>query len=99
MHVKLRHQLSYTYDQPVQLGGHRICLMPRPLGSSPDEPQSAFQSRPEVRTDPAGGDQIQKLQFIGHTDRLEVAEQKSLTSAPPPLGLCSMPNHCNCPTR
>ncbi|WP_295590521.1 transglutaminase N-terminal domain-containing protein, partial [uncultured Lamprocystis sp.] len=25
-------QLTYSYTKPVQLGPHRLCLMPRPLG-------------------------------------------------------------------
>jgi transglutaminase-like putative cysteine protease len=92
MHVKLRHQLSYTYDSPVQLGPHRICLMPRPLGF-----QLLLNHRLQFNPEPcqqfglisAGGDQIQKLQFIGHTDRLEVvAESELITTVPPALELC-----------
>jgi len=32
MHIKLSHSFTYTYSKPVQLGAHRLCLMPRTIG-------------------------------------------------------------------
>ncbi len=32
MHVKISHRFTYTYSKPVQLGAHRLCLMPRTIG-------------------------------------------------------------------
>jgi len=92
MHVRLSHQLTYSYSKPVQLGPHRLCLMPRPLGFQrlishqlhfTPEPCNKFQLMA------AGGDQILRTRFIGSTDRFEILSISELiTETPPLLELC-----------
>ena len=92
MHVRIRHQLSYSYEHPVQLGPHRICLQPRPLGFQALCSHSLrFNPEPCHRFSLlcASGDQIEKVRFVGNTDRLDViAESEVITTEPPLLHLC-----------
>ena len=92
MHVRIRHQLSYSYEHPVQLGPHRICLQPRPLGFQALRSHSLrFNPEPCHRFSLlcASGDQIEKVRFVGNTDRLDViAESEVITTEPPLLHLC-----------
>lgn len=88
MHVRLSHRFTYTYDKPVQLGPHRLCLMPRAIGF-----QQLLSHRLSFNPEPchqfpllaAGGDQIQKVRFVGNTDRLEILAESELITMPPPL--------------
>jgi len=92
MHVRIRHQLSYTYEHPVQLGPHRICLRPRPVGFQElRDHRLSFNPEPCHRFSllSASGDQVEKVQYIGSTDRLDVcAESEVITTNPPLLHLC-----------
>ena len=92
MHVRIRHQLSYSYERPVQLGPHRICLQPRPLGFQLLRSHSLrFNPEPCHRFSllSASGDQIEKVRFVGNTDRLDViAESEVITTEAPLLHLC-----------
>lgn len=101
MHIRLRHQLTYTYEHLVQLGPHRLCLRPRPVGFQQLRSHS-LQVTPEPNHRfallSAGGDQIEKVQFIGSTDRLIiVAESDVITTDPPPLHLCLEQNQPSLP--
>lgn len=92
MHIKLSHSFTYTYSKPVQLGAHRLCLMPRTIGF-----QKLISHKISFNPEPwhkyellaAGGDQILRAKFIGNTDRLEIlSESEVVTSAPPLIELC-----------
>ena len=94
MRVRIRHQLSYSYEHPVQLGPHRICLQPRPLGFQALRSHNLrFNPEPCHRFSLlcASGDQIEKVRFVGNTDRLDViAESEVITTEPPLLHLLSL---------
>ena len=92
MHVKISHRFVYTYTKPVQLGPHRLCLMPRSIGF-----QKLIQHKISFNPEPchqfeliaAGGDQILRARFVGSTDRFEIiSEAELITSSPPLLSLC-----------
>ena len=92
MHVKISHRFVYTYTKPVQLGPHRLCLMPRSIGF-----QKLIQHKISFNPEPchqfeliaAGGDQILRARFVGSTDRFEIISEAELITSPPPLlSLC-----------
>ena len=92
MHVKISHRFVYSYSKPVQLGPHRLCLMPRSIGF-----QKLIQHKISFNPEPchqfeliaAGGDQILRARFVGSTDRFEIiSEAELITSSPPLLSLC-----------
>ncbi|NBO29205.1 MAG: transglutaminase family protein [Synechococcaceae bacterium WBA_2_066] len=92
MHVKISHRFVYSYSKPVQLGPHRLCLMPRSIGF-----QKLIQHKISFNPEPchqfellaAGGDQILRARFVGSTDRFEIISDAELITSPPPLlSLC-----------
>ena len=92
MHVKISHRFVYSYSKPVQLGPHRLCLMPRSIGF-----QKLIQHKISFNPEPchqfeliaAGGDQILRARFVGSTDRFEIISEAELITSPPPLlSLC-----------
>ena len=92
MHVKISHRFVYSYSKPVQLGPHRLCLMPRSIGF-----QKLIQHKIGFNPEPchqfeliaAGGDQILRARFVGSTDRFEIISEAELITSPPPLlSLC-----------
>ena len=92
MRTAIVHRLTYNYDAPVTLGEHRLCLKPRALGF-----QRLLDHKLTVSPQPnqqwdllaSSGDEIQRLLFLGNTDRLQF-EARSLveTRSAPPLALC-----------
>ena len=95
MHLKIRHQLSYSYEHPVQLGLHRICMRPRPVGFLRLLSHTLrFNPEPSLRFSllAASGDQNENVRFFGNTDRFDVvAESEVITCLPPALQLCLEP--------
>ena len=73
MRIKYLHKLEYKYEEPVQLGEHRLCIKPRSNG---------FQKLKnfELRINPepeiiypllaASGEEINRIRFNGLTDNL-----------------------------
>lgn len=92
MRTAIVHRLTYNYNAPVTLGEHRLCLKPRALGF-----QRLLDHKLTVSPQPnqqwdllaSSGDEIQRLLFLGNTDRLQF-EARSLveTRSAPPLALC-----------
>ena len=86
MHLKIRHQLSYSYEHPVQLGLHRICMRPRPVGFLRLLSHTLrFNPEPSLRFSllAASGDQIEKVRFFGNTDRFDVVAESEVINKDP----------------
>jgi transglutaminase-like putative cysteine protease len=80
MRAELIHRLTYRYEAPVQLGGHRLCLRPRAQGH-----QRLIQHSLQISPVPvhshellaASGDAIERVRFQGSTASLQI-EARSL---------------------
>ena len=92
MRARIVHRLTYSYDAPVTLGEQRLCLKPRGQGFQRLlEHQLTVLPQPQRSSEllAASGDEIQKLSFIGNTNKL-IFEAISLveTRPAPSLHLC-----------
>ena len=92
MRALIIHRLTYLYDAPVTLGEHRLCLKPRGQGF-----QRLLEHELSVDPQPcqqrellaASGDEIQRLSFIGSTDRLHFEARSVVeTRSAPTLSQC-----------
>ena len=92
MRARIVHRLNYRYDAAVSLGEHRLCLKPRGQGFQQLlEHQLTVLPQPQQRREllAASGDEIQRLSFIGSTDRLSFEASSLVETRPaPPLSLC-----------
>ena len=87
MRALILHRLTYVYDAPVSLGAHRLCLKPRGLGF-----QQLLDHQLSVSPEPsqhqevlaASGDEIQRLNFLGTTDRLCFEARSRVETRPAP---------------
>ena len=92
MKIKYIHNLNYSYEEPVHLGEHRICIKPRSQG---------FQKliNFELKIDPkpvyfyplltASGEEIHKASFDKQTDKLFInAVSEVETSGHPNIFEC-----------
>lgn len=92
MRARIIHSLLYTYSQPVLLGDHRFCLMPRGHGfqrlqhfelSITPEPNQIY---PLIA---ASGDEILRARFLGSTESFCVqAVSEVETQTAPDLEIC-----------
>lgn len=92
MRAQLVHCLTYTYDAPVSLGEHRLCLRPRGQGHQRlIEHHLAVTPSPSHSHDllAASGDAIQRMRFLGTTLQLMVKASSLVeTMATAPLLDC-----------
>ena len=92
MRARIVHRLNYRYDAAVSLGEHRLCLKPRGQGFQQLlDHQLTVLPHPQQRREllAASGDEIQRLSFIGSTDRLNFEASSLVETRPaPPLSLC-----------
>ena len=75
MKIKYIHNLYYLYDEPVQLGEHRLCIKPRSNGF-----QKLIKFELKICPTPeilypllaASGEEINRMRFNGLTDKLTI---------------------------
>ena len=87
MRTLIVHRLTYVYDAPVSLGAHRLCLKPRGVGF-----QQLLEHQLSVSPEPsqhqevlgASGDEIQRLNFLGTTNRLSFEARSRVETRPAP---------------
>ncbi|WP_413441695.1 transglutaminase family protein [Synechococcus sp. MIT S1220] len=87
MRTLIIHRLTYVYDAPVSLGAHRLCLKPRGLGFQKLlEHQLSISPEPSQQQEllAASGDEIQRLNFLGTTDRLSFEARSCVETRPAP---------------
>ena len=87
MRTLIIHRLTYVYDAPVSLGAHRLCLKPRGLGFQQLlEHQLSISPEPSQQQEllAASGDEIQRLNFLGTTDRLCFEARSCVKTRPAP---------------
>ena len=73
MRIKYLHKLEYKYEEPVQLGEHRLCIKPRSNGF-----QKLKNFELKITPEPeiiypllaASGEEINRIRFNGLTDNL-----------------------------
>ncbi len=73
MRIKYIHKLEYKYEDPVQLGEHRLCIKPRSNGF-----QKLKNFELKITPEPeiiypllaASGEEINRIRFNGLTDNL-----------------------------
>ena len=93
MKIKFIHKLNYLYEEPVQLGEHRICIKPR---------SNSFQKllNFELKIDPkpifkhslisASGEEICRANFQGLSNKLVISASSEVeTSTHPDIYECS----------
>ena len=92
MRAHIVHRLTYSYDAPITLGEHRLCLKPRGHGF-----QRLLDHTLSVMPEPcqrrellaASGDEILRLGFLGSTDQLCFEANSCVeTRQAPPLESC-----------
>ena len=92
MRAHIVHRLTYSYDAPITLGEHRLCLKPRGHGF-----QRLLDHSLSVLPEPcqrrellaASGDEILRLGFLGSTDQLCFEANSCVETRPaPPLDSC-----------
>jgi transglutaminase-like putative cysteine protease len=87
MRAQLTHSLVYSYEAPVSLGEHRLCLRPRGQGH-----QRLIDHQLTITPEPchtrellaASGDAIQRVRFLGTTNQLHVQARSSVETQPAP---------------
>ncbi len=75
MKIKYVHNLEYSYEEPVQLGEHRLCIKPRSHGF-----QRLINFDLNISPNPkilypllaASGEEINRITFEGHTNKLSI---------------------------
>ncbi len=75
MKIKYIHKLEYTYEESVQLGGHRLCIKPRSHGF-----QRLINFNLNISPNPkilypliaASGEEINRITFEGYTNCLSI---------------------------
>ena len=75
MKIKYIHNLKYTYEEPVQLGEHRLCIKPRSNGF-----QKLINFELKITPEPeiiypllaASGEEINRIRFEGLTNLLSI---------------------------
>ena len=89
MRIKYIHKLEYKYEEPVQLGEHRLCIKPRSNGF-----QKLKNFELKITPEPeiiypllaASGEEINRIRFNGLTDNLII---ESISEVETINGVCS----------
>ena len=81
MRIKYIHNLEYSYEEPVQLGEHRICIKPRSNGF-----QKLLNFGLKISPEPeliypllsASGEEITRARFKGLTSKLIIKSESEV---------------------
>ena len=83
MKIKYIHNLKYSYEEPVQLGDHRLCIKPRSNGF-----QRLINFELKITPEPeiiyplisSSGEEIHRLRFQGTTNKLIIESVSEVES-------------------